>query len=130
MTSPRLKSYFAVIERDGAGGWMGHVPDVPGCHIRASTLRGARQQLPAVLAGMVGAPETPMLIDLIRLPEVPSEPSPRRRRARKAAEARRLDAEAAYAEFGQGVGVSGQAVREVVRRTCRRLERLSCGDPE
>jgi predicted RNase H-like HicB family nuclease len=125
VTSAGRKFYFGVIERDGAGGWTGDVPDVPGCRIRASTLREARLRLRAVFISMVEDSETAWLRASVTLPAYPSEPLPRRRRARKAAEARRRDAETAYAEFGEEVGVSGPRVREIVTRTLRRLERLS-----
>jgi hypothetical protein len=79
---------------------------------------------------MVEGSETAWLSVNIRLPEFPSEPLPRRRRARKAAEACQREAEAAYAEFGQEVGVSGQTVLEAQRRALRRLEQLTRGEPE
>jgi len=57
-----VKTYKVRLERDESGAWLAHVPEVPGCHTYARSLRQARNRIREALSLWVDDAETAELV--------------------------------------------------------------------
>src|SRR5712692_4203109 len=64
-----MNGHTVTYDREEDGWWVAAIPDVPGCHTQARTLRGARRRIREAL-GLYGEDaDTVELIDEVRLPQ-------------------------------------------------------------
>ena len=65
----RRGRYEVVLERDGSGRWLAHVPSVAGCHTHGRTLAQTRERIREALTLWVENADTAELVEKLRLPE-------------------------------------------------------------
>ena len=109
----RRGRYEVVLERDGSGRWLAHVPSVAGCHTHGRTLAQTRERIREALTLWVENADTAELVEKLRLPEGALAEIRRSRLARSRAARARGGAPAAAGEAARMlVGDLGLSVRD------------------
>lgn len=109
----RRGRYEVVLERDGSGRWLAHVPSVAGCHTHGRTLAQTRERIREALTLWVENADTAELVEKLRLPEGALAEIRRSRLARSRAERERARATESTGEAARMlVGDLGLSVRD------------------